>query len=103
MSGATRSDQASHSGLQGLGSARKQASFEKAAERRGPVTPKNTAQCGLCGKQSKLTRVAQEKAIPFEIRVPNSTTIEAMEEARRGDLHSFDSVSEFMADLNAND
>jgi len=50
-----------------------------------------------------LTRVAQEKAIPFEIRMPNSTTLEAMEEAQRGDLHSFNSVSEFMADLNAND
>jgi DNA-damage-inducible protein J len=50
-----------------------------------------------------LTRVAQEKAIPFEVRVPNSTTIEAMEEARRGDLHSFNSISDLVADLNAQD
>jgi len=48
-----------------------------------------------------LTRVAQEKAIPFEIRMPNSTTLEAMEEAQRGDLHSFDSVSDLMTDLDA--
>jgi DNA-damage-inducible protein J len=32
-----------------------------------------------------LVRIASEKAIPFEIRVPNSVTIAAMEAARRGE------------------
>ncbi len=31
-----------------------------------------------------LTRVAREKALPFEPLVPNATTIEAIKEARRG-------------------
>ncbi|HET7314090.1 type II toxin-antitoxin system RelB/DinJ family antitoxin, partial [Salinisphaera sp.] len=35
-----------------------------------------------------LTRVAREKALPFEPLVPNATTIEAMKEARRGDLET---------------
>jgi len=50
-----------------------------------------------------LARVAHEKALPFEPLVPNAATIAAMEEARRGGLPRFDSVSALMADLNASD
>ena len=50
-----------------------------------------------------LTRVAREKALPFEPLVPNSETIEAMKEARRGGLPSFASVEELMSDLDADD
>lgn len=50
-----------------------------------------------------LTRVAHEKALPFEPLVPNATTVEAMKEARRGKLKSFKSVNDLMADLNAED
>jgi DNA-damage-inducible protein J len=50
-----------------------------------------------------LTRVAAEKALPFDIRVPNKASAEAMEEARRGGLRSFDNVQDLMADLNAED
>ena len=35
-----------------------------------------------------LTRVAREKALPFEPLVPNATTIKAMKEARRGNLET---------------
>ncbi len=48
-----------------------------------------------------LTRVAAEKALPFEVKVPNATTRAAIEEARRGGLRSFGSVDDLMADLNA--
>lgn len=50
-----------------------------------------------------LTRVAREKALPFEPLVPNEETIAAMKEARRGKLPSFTSVQDLMADLNADD
>jgi DNA-damage-inducible protein J len=50
-----------------------------------------------------LTRVAREKALPFEPLVPNKKTIEAMKEARRGNLPSFSSAEELMADLDAED
>ena len=50
-----------------------------------------------------LTRVAREKALPFEPLVPNAETIEAMKEARRGKLESFDDVDALMMDLNAKD
>ena len=50
-----------------------------------------------------LTRIAKEKALPFEPLVPNAETIEAMKEARRGNLPSFDTVSALIADLNAED
>ncbi|MBL8395301.1 MAG: type II toxin-antitoxin system RelB/DinJ family antitoxin [Candidatus Accumulibacter sp.] len=50
-----------------------------------------------------LTRVAHDKALPFEPLVPNAVTIEAMKEARRGGLKSFATVEDLMADLNAVD
>ena len=50
-----------------------------------------------------LTRVAREKALPFEPLVPNAETVAAMKEARRGNLPSFSSVENLMADLNAPD
>ena len=49
-----------------------------------------------------LTRVAKEKALPFEPLIPNAETIQAMKETRAGkNLKSFDSVDDLMADLNA--
>jgi DNA-damage-inducible protein J len=50
-----------------------------------------------------LIRVAAEKALPFEMRVPNPVTAAAMKEARAGGLASFNNVSELLADLNAED
>jgi DNA-damage-inducible protein J len=50
-----------------------------------------------------LTRVAREKALPFEPLVPNATTVKAMKEARRGGLKSFATVDDLMANLNAGD
>jgi len=50
-----------------------------------------------------LTRVAAEKTLPFEVKVPNSKTAAAMREARTGRLPSFDNVRDLMDDLNAED
>jgi DNA-damage-inducible protein J len=50
-----------------------------------------------------LTRIAREKALPFEPLVPNAQTIQAMKEARAGRLQSFDTVEALMADLHAKD
>jgi DNA-damage-inducible protein J len=50
-----------------------------------------------------LTRVAVEKALPFEVKTPNAATAAAMREARKGGLASFRGVSDLMADLNAED
>jgi len=50
-----------------------------------------------------LVRVATEKALPFEIKVPNAETGAAMAELERGAGRSFDSVADLMTDLNAED
>lgn len=50
-----------------------------------------------------LTRVAHDKALPFEPLIPNANTIKAMKEARRGKLPSFITVKGLLADLNADD
>ena len=50
-----------------------------------------------------LMRVAAEKALPFDVRVPNATTAATMREARKGGLASFKTISDLMADLNAED
>ena len=48
-----------------------------------------------------LTKIAQEKALPFEPLVPNMETIEAMKAARRGELTEVDSVDALLPSLNA--
>ena len=50
-----------------------------------------------------LTRIAAEKAIPFEIRVPNRDTLEAMEAGDRGEVFRAPTVAAMMAELNADD
>ena len=50
-----------------------------------------------------LTKVAHEKALPFAPLVPNAATIEAMREARRGNLPQFASVEDLFDDLRADD
>jgi DNA-damage-inducible protein J len=50
-----------------------------------------------------LIRVAREKALPFEVEVPNAETIAAMEEARRGQGMRYKSTADLMKDLNADD
>lgn len=50
-----------------------------------------------------LTRIAREKALPFDPLIPNAKTIEAMKAARRGDLITISSVDNLLADLNADD
>ncbi len=50
-----------------------------------------------------LTRIAREKALPFEPLVPNEETIAAMLESRKGKLKTFKSVEGLMADLNGED
>jgi len=50
-----------------------------------------------------LLRVADERRLPFEVKVPNATTRRAIAELEAGKGKSFDSVEELMADLNADD
>ena len=50
-----------------------------------------------------LTRVAIEKALPFEPLVPNEETIKAMKAARRGEVVTVGKVENLLADLNADD
>jgi DNA-damage-inducible protein J len=50
-----------------------------------------------------LTRVAHDKALPFDPLVPSATTIEAMREARRGGLKAVNTVEELFTELNADD
>jgi DNA-damage-inducible protein J len=50
-----------------------------------------------------MTRIAAEKALPFEPLVPNAETIEAMKAARRGELVSVGPPENLLASLNAGD
>lgn len=50
-----------------------------------------------------MTRIAKEKALPFEPLVPNEETIAAMRESRQGNLPRFKTVGDLMKDLNAGD
>jgi DNA-damage-inducible protein J len=50
-----------------------------------------------------LNRVAAEKALPFDVRVPNRETLAAIEAGERGEVSRATNVAAMMADLNEND
>ena len=50
-----------------------------------------------------LTRIAKERALPFEPLVPKEETIQAMQEARAGRVRTAKSPDDLIAQLNADD
>jgi DNA-damage-inducible protein J len=50
-----------------------------------------------------MLRIADEKRLPFEVRVPNKTTRRAMAELEAGKGKQFKSVKALMDDLHADD
>jgi DNA-damage-inducible protein J len=50
-----------------------------------------------------LTRIAHDKAMPFNPLIPNAETIAAMKEAKEGNLPRVHSVKELFGALNAED
>lgn len=50
-----------------------------------------------------MFRIADEKRLPFEVRVPNAETKKAIEELESGRGKRFESVKSLMDDLHAED
>lgn len=50
-----------------------------------------------------MLRIADERRLPFEVKVPNATTRKAMAELEAGKGKGFASVEALMADLHADD
>ena len=50
-----------------------------------------------------MTRIAIEKALPFDPLIPNEDTIAAIEAARRGDVVTAENTSDLFEKLNAAD
>jgi len=50
-----------------------------------------------------MTKIATEKALPFNPLVPNAETIEAMKAARRGELIPVASVADLFNDVDDDD
>jgi len=50
-----------------------------------------------------MMRIADEKCLPFDVKVPNSTTLEAIAELKAGKGKKFSGVQALMADLHAED
>ena len=50
-----------------------------------------------------LTRIAKERALPFEPLVPNEETIQAMQEARARRVRTAKSPEDLIAQLNVDD
>lgn len=47
-----------------------------------------------------LTKIAREKALPFDMRIPNAQTLETLAEAERGEnLHAADDADDLFAQL----
>ena len=50
-----------------------------------------------------MIRIAREKALPFDVRLPNAETRAAMHELENGGGKVFGTVADLMADLNEDD
>jgi DNA-damage-inducible protein J len=50
-----------------------------------------------------MLRIADERRLPFEVKVPNATTRKAIAELEAGKGKRFTSTRTLMADLNADD
>jgi DNA-damage-inducible protein J len=50
-----------------------------------------------------MLRIADERRLPFEVKVPNATTRKAIAELEAGKGKSFNSIEALIADLNTND
>ena len=50
-----------------------------------------------------MLRIADERRLPFEVKVPNATTREAIAELEAGKGKRFANVDDLMADLHTND
>lgn len=48
-----------------------------------------------------MTRIATERTFPFDLRVPNAETVEAMRSGLRGEVTRVGSVAELFEKLNA--
>ena len=50
-----------------------------------------------------MLRIADERCLPFDVKVPNATTRQAIAELEAGKGKRFTSVDDLMADLRADD
>ena len=50
-----------------------------------------------------MSRVAQERSLPFDLLIPNKETVAAIKAARSGQVKSFGDLQELMGDLHADD
>lgn len=50
-----------------------------------------------------MLRIADEKRLPFEVRIPNQKTRQAINELESGQGEKFDSIQSLMDDLHAKD
>ena len=50
-----------------------------------------------------MVRIVKDKALPFEPLIPNEDTINAMREARRGNLKKYPNAKSMLKALNAED
>lgn len=50
-----------------------------------------------------MLRIAEERRLPFDVKVPNATTRKAIAELEAGEGTRFANVNDLMADLHADD
>jgi DNA-damage-inducible protein J len=50
-----------------------------------------------------MVRVASERRLPFDVKVPTATTRKAIDELEAGKAKRFESIDDLMADMNADD
>ena len=50
-----------------------------------------------------MLRIADERRLPFEVKAPSATSLQALAEVKAGEVKRFVSVDDLMVDLHADD
>ena len=50
-----------------------------------------------------MLRIADERRLPFEVKAPSATSLQALAEVKAGEVNQFATVDELMADIRADD
>jgi DNA-damage-inducible protein J len=79
------------------------ARIDEKTKKRATVVLKSMGLTPSIAFRLMMTRIATEKEMPFDLRVPNDETVEAMKAGLRGEVTKVGSIFELFEKLNADD
>ncbi len=79
------------------------ARIDEKTKKRATTVLKNIGLTPSSAFRLMMTRLANERLMPFELLIPNAETVEALKAVRRGEVTEVASFDELIEKLNADD